>query len=97
MVYSSFMNKLRGFTTYIGPQREFSRCLLVRELFPHEEAPFIYKYSIQRCSERLSHMCKRKILTTRLLRHKSSMTSPPGWEQQINRVPPAGRSSGSGW
>ena len=33
----------------------------------------------------------------RLLRHKSSMTSPRGWEQQINRVPSAGRSSGSGW
>ncbi len=33
----------------------------------------------------------------RLLRHKSSMTSPRGWEQQINRLPSAGRSSGSGW
>jgi putative transposase len=31
------------------------------------------------------------------LRHKSSMTSPRGWEQQINRLPLAGRSSGSGW
>src|SRR5712691_11343322 len=33
----------------------------------------------------------------RLLHHRSSMTSSRGWEQQINRVPSAGRSSGSGW
>ena len=50
---------------------------------------------LQRCSQRLSHM--HLLRDSRLLHHRSSMISPSGWEQQINTVPSAGHSSGSGW
>jgi hypothetical protein len=53
------------------------------------QAPMAYELRAE-ILRNLGYRCRRQ-------HHRSSMTSSRGWEQQINSMPSAGRSSGSGW